>query len=178
MTIRGGDVFINGKIAEKDVAQQRAMAINVYDTPMTDRRWHASGGSWTPGDAGVLYRRGPRNGGNNSSSGEAEAIDWLSYRHQSIDNHHDATGEVAIVDESPVDQSESRSLVPVADLLLECELQAVGDGEIYLRLGRLPTSLSPAWTLTRGTASSCTAAAAWRNFQRVPARCAPWLAAS
>jgi signal peptidase I len=124
--IRGGDVVVDGRVAAKDESTLQAMAISVHDAIPKDRRWQAmAGGSWEPGTHGALYRR--------LASPDTE-IDWLTYRHEH-DFQPGSAVDAAIVDESPVDQSESRILEPVTDLLLDCRLQATGDGEVLLRAG-------------------------------------------
>ena len=125
--IRGGEVVIDGRVAAKSPKELRTMAINVYDATMADRRWQATeGGAWQAGEAATLYRH--------PASHDTE-IDWLTYRHQHGFNPGASSAEVPILDESPVDQAESRALDPVADILLDWELQAAGEGEVLLRAG-------------------------------------------
>jgi signal peptidase I len=126
--IRGGDVLVDGRVAARELSEVRAMAINVYDAPSDDRRWQiAAGGSWKKGNAQTVYRRG---------ASQADEIDWLMYRHEpSFNSARSSLTEAAILDESPVDQAESRVLEPVTDLLLDCQLQASGAGEVLLRAG-------------------------------------------
>jgi signal peptidase I len=85
--IRGGDVYINRRIARKTLAEQRAMRIPVYDNNFrpkdSDRypRWVYRGfgpGGGTPTNwrpEGTQFVRDPGPGVS------LERIDWLEYRH-------------------------------------------------------------------------------------------------
>ncbi len=140
--IHGGDVVIDGRVAAKSLAELRTMAVNVYDASKADRRWQATaGGTWQKGEGGALYRH--------PATDDAE-IDWLAYRHEHGFNPGAPAAETAILDESPVDQAESRALEPVADLLLDCQLQAAGEGKLMLRAGSTADEFTASLDVTSG----------------------------
>jgi signal peptidase I len=84
--IYGGDVYVDGTIARKSPAEQRALRIPIYDNdfPPLDRdrfpRWDfvlgnapvRGGGGWVPD--GSAFRRPAR-------PEAADQVDWLLYRH-------------------------------------------------------------------------------------------------
>jgi signal peptidase I len=140
--IHCGDVIIDGRVAAKSLAELRTMAVNVYDASKADRRWQdTAGGTWQKGEAGALYRR--------PASDDSE-IDWLAYRHEHGFNPGAMANESTILDESPVDQTESRALEPVADILLDCQLQAAGEGELWLRAGSTGDDFMASLDVTSG----------------------------
>lgn len=141
--IRGGNVVVDGRVAAKSLAELRTMAINVYDAPQGDRRWQATAGSrWQIGGAGVLYQH--------AASHDIE-IDWLAYRHEhGFDPGESSSTAAPILDESPVDQAESRVLQPVSDILLNCHLQAAGEGEVLLRAGATGDEFTASLDVTSG----------------------------
>ena len=80
VAIRGGDVYIDGKIRRKSLAEQRALAILVCDAnfqpsqePTPPPRWRAarSDSRWT--SAGGRFTR--------AAGTQDEPLDWLEYHH-------------------------------------------------------------------------------------------------
>jgi signal peptidase I len=132
--IQQGDVFVDGTIAQKDLALGRAMAVRVYDTPDLDQRWQPrSPGAWQAIGARFVHPgRIEKPGGKRyQRSRSPRVIDWLTYHHQQRFVGGERSGP--ILDESPCDQNESRELTAVADITLRCEIQATGTGTIVLR---------------------------------------------
>ncbi len=135
LQIRAGELVVDGTIATKDLATCRSMAVLVYDSPAGDPRWQPPQGQpWSPTADGYVHNekekerprrdrpaRRPRN----------TPVDWLVYRHQ----QRFAGGAQGglIMDESAYDQDESRTLNPVTDVALRCQIQASGNGAVWLR---------------------------------------------
>ncbi len=134
--IRGGDVYVDGAIARKNLAQQRAMAILVHDaayapqhTPGLPPRWvpEADTTCWLAADGCFFH-----------SGGSEAGVDWLTYHHWER-----VPGEPGRVRPSPVlsrccynPQGGSRApyLHPVGDLLLSFRIVSLsGEGRLFLR---------------------------------------------
>lgn len=120
--IAEGDVLVNGAVARKDLAAQRAMAVPV-SSPLATGRWQGDDAeSWRLEDGGFVHdgRRG-------------ESIDWLSYHHREHALGGTSAGGASILDGSAFDQNESRLLNEVADVMLRCDIQATGAGFVHVR---------------------------------------------
>jgi len=134
--IRHGDVYVDGAITRKSLAQQRAMAILVHDARWAPRhtaalppRWHAEADitPWLSRDGCFFHPEVPEAG-----------IDWLTYHHWER-----VPGEPGRAQPSPVlsrscynPQGASRDLYlrPVADLLLGFRVVGLsGEGRLLLR---------------------------------------------
>lgn len=129
VAIRGGDVYIDGAIARKSLAEQRETAILVHDTKWSGEkselpsRWSPQPiESWQPVGSGF------------QSAADGRAVNWLSYTHW-----RHGPGDAATIEASPVldddgyNASVSRVLNPVTDLMLVARLSAIGDGTLFLR---------------------------------------------
>jgi signal peptidase I len=127
--IRSGDVYVDGAIARKSLAEQRALAVLVHDT------------AWSGGQGNLPNRWSsqPENGWQLDGTGwrsaaDSERINWLNYIHW-----HRIPGAPPTIDVSPVDdddsynQTTSRQLSPVNDLMLIGQLSASGHGTILLK---------------------------------------------
>jgi signal peptidase I len=127
--IRGGDVYVNGAIARKSLAQQRELAVLVHDT------------AWTGGQRDLPNRWSPQttDGWQRADNGwrlvsPRPQAQWLNYTHW-----RRATGSSPAVEESPIldedgyNQAVSWQLNRVADLMLVCKLSAVGDGTLLVK---------------------------------------------
>jgi signal peptidase I len=144
--IRGGDLYVKGEIARKSLAQQREMAVLVHDTAWNGGKrdlpncwsaesadgWQRDGSGWRC-SSGVGHAVRAGQGATASAGTHSVPYDWLSY------NHRRPTGSPAAVEESPVldddgyNQSASRQLNRVIDLMLVCSMSTVGDGELALK---------------------------------------------
>jgi signal peptidase I len=137
--IREGDVFVNGAIARKSVADQRDTAIGVYQLPeiASDevlKRWRAEpAGSWQFVSGRFVHRVMHDEGDASLQAASATPIDWLGYCHRQCFRANDQPRPGPILDESSYDPSESRVLCPVDDVILRCRITASRGGEIYLR---------------------------------------------
>jgi signal peptidase I len=131
--IRDGDVYADGRIQRKSLAEQRALAIPVYDSACEDRS-PISTKRWRPEDAGSQWKN---TGGHflwpgTTIRGGVLASDWLTYYHQQLKpGSSTETIEAPITDSCGYNQTQSRrELYPVRDLALTCRLRANGSGQI------------------------------------------------
>jgi signal peptidase I len=127
--IRGGDIIIDGRVARKDLAEQRAMRLLVYDHDFApegaDRypRWSVrleghdapAASGWTPRGSGFVHR---------PVAGDAERTDWLDYRHWDPDRG----GYGPVRDFVAYNGGDTPAEHRVGDLMLEAQV-AVGPGE-------------------------------------------------
>jgi len=146
--IRSGDLYINGKLARKELQDQQAMRVLVYDHDHLARdhafnpRWvtHPVQGpeqvssAWQPVPGGFMSRSGVRAGGE---------IDWLSYRHWQPDR--ECTGPVR--DFLAYNGAGLGGDYRVDDLMLECDVALnQRDQSLHFAFGkaqdRLEVSLS------------------------------------
>ncbi len=65
----------------------------------------------------------------------AEPIDWISYHHEQIWRQGDRVARRSgpILDDLAYNQNESRELSTVPDVILSCQLESAGKGDVYLR---------------------------------------------
>mgnify|MGYP005839913185 FL=1 len=137
--ILDGDVYVDGRIARKSLAQQRALAVLVHDARFGSR-WKAEG-RWTQKRGVFCHTAAPE-----ESGGDA---DWLVYRHQ-----RRALGELVespALNELGYNQFDQRSemLAAVADLMLSMRIaNASGPGDLLIRAengqSRFEVRLTPA----------------------------------
>jgi len=131
-----GDVFINGRIARKSLAEQRAIRILVYDSHYTPRdvnrvprfvfhrgRPHDGLTSGWRLEGSALKRVEGDSGG--------DSIDWVDYRHRDPDR-----GQYSpIYDFNPYNGGELRGENRVPDVMVEADLVVGHDiGTVELRL--------------------------------------------
>ena len=148
--VRHGDVYIDGQLQHKTLAEQHAVAVLVHDadhephlSPVPPSRWQPEtpGNGWQS-DAGRF---------SHAAASEASAVDWLVYRHwrrlsagaispiegQPEHSIQPTTCESPVTDLCGYDQSQPRreeDVHPVADLLLSVQLEeTTGLGELILR---------------------------------------------
>lgn len=152
--IRQGDVYINGQIAQKDLAQIQATSQLVYDAAFPAARSVNGTGSadrasaWQAKQAASHWRAdADRPGSFVCASPEPDTagppgIDWLVYHHRGGEPVHDDHG---------YNQGVSRRLVEVADLRLTCRMQATGSGMLLLRIDDLGASYQLALDPAAGT---------------------------
>ena len=147
--IRGGDVWIDGARIHKSLADERRLAVPVYDSryrprnsPHAPPRWRPvrDGNGWTAAGSGLSYRP-PREGagqqGATSAAGKpagGHSIAWIEYVHwRRAAGHADQFESVPISDDVAYNRSTSRRLNDVADLLLVARVQTSGPGRLSLR---------------------------------------------
>ncbi|OHB81732.1 MAG: hypothetical protein A2W31_07100 [Planctomycetes bacterium RBG_16_64_10] len=122
--IRAGDVYIAGRIARKDLPQQRSVRQLVHrlppDRPATGTpRWQpdTDRSGWQRQEDGFRHRSAK------SGSGPPAAVDWLRYHHPTGTPVRDVVG---------YDQGQTRRLHGVTDLMLTCRVAATGHGLLLL----------------------------------------------
>ncbi len=119
-----GNVYVDGRIARKTLAQQRALAVLVHDARFGSR-WKAEGG-WTQRNGVFRHTAAPGESNGN--------VAWLVYRHQ-----RRALGELVespVLNELGYNQFDQRSemLAAVADLMLSMRIaSARGPGGLLIR---------------------------------------------
>lgn len=135
--IRDGEIYANGVIQRKPLAQQQAMAVPVYDAnhvPQHDSlppRWQGDeeDSRWVWSEGRLLHSPAP----------EQESFDWLSYHHWCrLPGQPDKVQQCPITNTSGYNQGSSErceTVHPVGDLWLSFRLQkAEGDGEFCVLL--------------------------------------------
>jgi hypothetical protein len=135
VAIQDGDVYLNGRIQQKNLAQLRELRVLVHDdhfrSPLANRWQPAQSTSrWKPCSTG--YATDP-------PSEPAPSPDWLHYVQWTCwPNSSPAvhrTEQVPIFDHDPYNQSLSRgNLHPVPDILLACQLQVDRGATCVLRV--------------------------------------------
>ncbi len=121
--LRGGDVFIDGKVERKSLAQLREMAIAIHDSafqPKLDdtspRRWVGEGANsgWRETTGGFEFEK---------SHTHTSSHDWLLYHHwHCMPSNQPRTKQAAIKDHYGYNQGLARNLSSVRDIILECRL--------------------------------------------------------
>jgi len=137
LAIRDGDVYIDGQLARKDLAEQRRMAVLVHDNDFRPQqeatlpaRWQADAADsrWRPLGGGFSFA------GDLREKEPASAFDWLTYRHwRCVLTPLPRTEEAPIRDNYGYNQGVARQLHVVRDLMLVCRLKLTGDGEFVVR---------------------------------------------
>jgi signal peptidase I len=132
--LRGGDVYADGRICRKNLAQQRDMAILVHDAahrPVMSslpQRWRpeTAGNQWQPLPDGYFHLGNLLTG----------PIDWLVYRHWRRVGK-DAV-EATVTDICGYNQSRPRreeDVHPVPDLMLRFHATFISQSELFIRAG-------------------------------------------
>ena len=133
--IRHGDVYADGVIQRKSLAELRAMAILVHDAdcqPQRSRqlplRWQGDGDEtrWRSQGGRFFCSPSVRKGD------AADPTDWLSYRHwRRRPGWPEEAEETAITDQYGYNQTQPVvASYPVRDLLLSCRLRVSGAGAV------------------------------------------------
>ena len=133
--LRDGDVYLNGRIQQKNLDQLRALRVLVHDdhyrSPLANRWQPAQATSrWKPTRTGYVAA---------AAAAEAPSMDWLDYVQWTCwPNSSPAisrTELVPIFDHDSYNQSLSRgNLHPVADIMLACQLRLDSRGTCVLRV--------------------------------------------
>lgn len=124
VSIRRGDVYVDGQLAHKSLGDLRDMAILVHDNayqPRADRdlppRWQAESAT-----SGWHIRRGTLAFSPERDS--SREFDWLTYRHwRCVPGPAPRTEEYAVLDNYGYNQQLSRELRRVTDLMLVCRMR-------------------------------------------------------
>ena len=136
LAIRGGDLYADGKLVRKTLAELRTLKLLLYDDayrprgqsqlpprwrgPSDDTKWQPSGNGWQ------------RPALDDDSAGGPADWDWLEYQHWACTADERLRGKpTAVRDNDSYNQGETRRpLNAVPDVLLTCRLQATSEGEL------------------------------------------------
>jgi len=122
--IAGGQVLVDGHVAKKNLEQFRQVAVGVHGPSIDAQSWkRGETHHWRVASGHAQFAA--------QLADDTLRLEWLTYQHRQNGNVSDAT---SILDESPLDQAESRLLNPVHDLLLACRARVRGAGQLCLRV--------------------------------------------
>lgn len=133
VTIRRGELLINGRLHRKSLDETKQLATLVYDdaSRLPDERelparWQSDDDATAWQATGDGYHWMPE-------QADKPANDWLMYRHwRCYTSPHPRTDESPVTDNDAYNQGLSRELHEVTDLLLSCDLTLADDGEASL----------------------------------------------
>ncbi|MBI2481775.1 MAG: signal peptidase I [Planctomycetia bacterium] len=133
VSIRRGELFINGLLYRKSLQETMELATLVYDDAfrLSDGqhlppRWMSEDdeSGWQATNNGYHWA---------GKQAPARANDWLMYRHwRCYTSPNPRTEESPVTDNDAYNQGLSRALHEVTDLLLSCDLALSKDGEVVL----------------------------------------------
>lgn len=133
VTIRRGELFINGSLHRKSLVETKALATLVHDDRFRPRseqqlpsRWVSEDleSGWTEASNGYRWE---------AKDKPAGYSDWLMYRHwRCYTSPNPRTDESPVADNDAYNQGLSRQLCEVTDLLLSCDVELAEDGEVAL----------------------------------------------
>jgi len=173
--IRHGDIYANGEIQRKSLAELRLTAILVYDadaeprrSPQLPRRWQGEteGTRWQAEEGRFSLREKTPFRGAKSDNGEPspsqstrdgaapDEIDWLTYRHwRRRPGEPGEVEETAITDQYGYNQSRAiTASYPVRDLLMSCQIRLSGAGSIVFFLTDGQSQFLLEWQVETGRA--------------------------
>ena len=129
--IRDGDVFIDGQIARKTLAQQLAIAQPVHDAAHRPGRRTRFPPRWRADREETAWAHDESVWQCNAES--AERIDWLTYRHL-LRRHDDENQwtEAAVNDASAYNQGQYPGRLNVSDLMLSFTVTLRGAGQLRI----------------------------------------------
>jgi signal peptidase I len=119
--IRDGDLYIDGALCRKTLDEFKAMRILVFDNNYQPRPM-----TWAPRWESAPYRGGSTPLVGTQLQLDAGADDWhlVAYRHFDLDTRK----FLPIMDEYAYNSAEPRRLVPVQDVMFECDLEIQASG--------------------------------------------------
>jgi len=136
LAIRGGDLYANDQIVHKSLAELRQVAILVHDNDHLPKsvaegdgrvflRWRPLSpvSSWEPIAGG--FRSGAADG-----AGERDSLEYAHFRGDASGIPRDQPSPV--FDNDAYNQSQTRRLNEVADLLLSCDVKFPSRGQLIL----------------------------------------------
>ncbi|MEX0818148.1 MAG: signal peptidase I [Pirellulaceae bacterium] len=133
VTIRRGELFVNGSLYRKSLEEAKELATLVYDDTFRLSAEQRLPSRWQSEDPTSSGWRVARDGYRWTRNAEATAEDWLMYRHwRCYGSPHPRTQESPVTDNDAYNQGLSRELHEVTDLLLSCDVSLTEDGEIML----------------------------------------------
>lgn len=141
ISLRHGDLYCNGKIVRKSLAELRASAILVHDAKFAARktehlppRWQGEPGStrWQTAYGTFVYPEHTAAASDSTADPDVAPVDWLTYHHwRRSPGSPDQTTEHALQDDYGYNQSRPvLNSQQVRDVLLDCRLTTSGRGEV------------------------------------------------
>ena len=139
ISIRDGEILVNGQLHRKSLATAKRTATLVHDDsfrPKSDRelpqRWRSDepATAWKPTDNGHVWEPAPDKLGPDK---QVLSDDWLRYHHwRCYASPRPRTEESPVADNFAYNQGVSRELREVTDLLLSCNVTLAREGEFSL----------------------------------------------
>ncbi len=136
--IRGGDLFVNDRLARKSWEELREMAVVVHDDRFRPgnaglpSRWRSESGRWTESAAGYHYSGDLQPF---TTAPTRSQFTWLTYHHWRCSPLPGLrTKESPVLDDYGYNLGPSRTLNPVTDVLLQCHVQTEGEGCLAVSL--------------------------------------------
>lgn len=140
--IRDGDVYIDGQLARKTLAEQRAIATLVHDSRHTPSRlsqlpsrwqgeritsWHEQQSRFFSAPAATSTRTA-------SKTDDTPDVDWLVYHHwRRVPGYSGRVEEAPVTDDNGYNQTRPRraeQVNQVRDIMLRCRLRAAAEGRL------------------------------------------------
>ena len=133
ITIRRGELLVNGGLHRKSLAEMKQLATLVYDDAYRPMGEHEMPSRWK-GDDDATGWQATRNGYHwTPTHAEAAANDWLMYRHwRCYTSPHPRAEESPVTDNDAYNQGLSRELHEITDVLLSCHVSLAENGEAAL----------------------------------------------
>lgn len=138
IAIHAGDVYVDGGILRKSLSEFRTVATLVHDDSFRPARDRSLPGRWRSQDAHSGWQaeeRGFRFDAPNASSSERTSEDWLTYHHwRCYESPWPRTDEAPVSDNVAYNQTESRQLNNVGDLMLACRARFSSLSSLQVRI--------------------------------------------
>ncbi len=149
--IHGGDIYVDGMIAQKSLAELRSMAPLVYDAQFASQnkalatRWDFSpNDGWSRSEDGFVF----------SPQDATAASPWLEYKHWAgIASPLARTSPSPVLDHYGENQDVSRRLHLTADLMVTCRVSAGPNAVVELQLYSEERSVRARWNAAAGSAA-------------------------
>ena len=161
ISIRDGDVYVNGTIVRKRLRQQRRMSVLVHDDRARPRGHSSVLRRWRPADsdrwqdqAGTFRYSAPPTRDSGPLDAPAPSarlarnqLDWLVYHHQPCLPPPWPRGhESPVTDDCGYNQGVSRRLFDVTDLTLSCLVRVSGPGVLAVLAHNGRETLEVQWS--------------------------------
>lgn len=133
VSIRHGEVYIDGRLQRKALPTQRALGILLHDNAFLPKNISA----WRPESAASAWQ-GSQSWKFEPTAQQEETLDWLVFRHETRSLYD----QIETVEQPPLDvhfYNQLRSgraveqLSPVADLRFTCQIQREGSGKLLCK---------------------------------------------